>query len=105
MYAIIETGGKQYKVQVGDVLNVEKVHVSAGETFEVNQVLAVVDGEKVSLGRPFVEGANVVLKVLEHGKDEKILIFKYKPKKHYRKTRGHRQPYTKVLVENIAING
>ncbi|MDD2211633.1 MAG: 50S ribosomal protein L21 [Clostridia bacterium] len=105
MYAIIETGGKQYKVQTGDVLHVEKVEAKEGETFAVAQVLAVIDGEKVSVGRPFVEGASVALKVLEHGKDDKILIFKYKAKKHYRKTRGHRQPYTKVVVENIAVNG
>ncbi|MGI6145512.1 MAG: 50S ribosomal protein L21 [Clostridia bacterium] len=105
MYAIIETGGKQYKVQEGDVLSIEKVDVQEGETFAVSQVLAVVDGENVSLGKPFVEGASVVLKVLEHGKDDKIIVFKYKPKKKYRRTYGHRQPYTKVSVETIAVNG
>ncbi|MGI6587492.1 MAG: 50S ribosomal protein L21 [Peptococcia bacterium] len=105
MYAIIETGGKQYKVEEGDVFNVEKVPIKEGETFEATQVLAVVDGENVSLGTPFVEGASVTLKVLEHGKGDKIVIFKHKPKKHYRKTRGHRQPYTKVTVETIIVNG
>ena len=105
MYAIIETGGKQYRVQEGDVLSIEKVDAKEGETFEVFQVLAVVDEENVSLGKPFVEGASVVLKVLEHGKDDKIIIFKYKPKKKYRRTYGHRQPYTKVSVETIAVNG
>ena len=104
MYAIIETGGKQYKVQTGDVLHVEKVEAKEGEVFEVTKVLAIVDGEKVSWGKPFVKGASVTLKVLGHGKDDKILIFKYKPKKHYRRTRGHRQPYTKVTVENIVVN-
>jgi large subunit ribosomal protein L21 len=104
MYAIIETGGKQYKVQEGDVLNIEKVNAQEGESMEVTQVLAVVDEEKVSLGKPLVEGAKVVLKVLEHGKADKIIVFKYKPKKNYRKTRGHRQPYTKVIVEAIAVN-
>lgn len=101
MYAIIETGGKQYKVQAGEILNIEKVDVKEGETFEVSQVLAVVNDEKVTLGKPFVEGANVVLKVLEQGKDDKIIVFKYKPKKKYRRTYGHRQPYTKVSVETI----
>ena len=105
MYAIIETGGKQYRVQEGDVLSIEKVDAQEGETFEVSQVLAVVDEENVSLGKPFVEGASVVLKVLEQGKDDKIIVFKYKPKKKYRRTFGHRQPYTKVSVETIAING
>jgi len=105
VYAIIETGGKQYRVQEGDVLSIEKVDAQEGETFEVSQVLAVVDEENVSLGKPFVEGASVVLKVLEQGKDDKIIVFKYKPKKKYRRTFGHRQPYTKVSVETIAING
>lgn len=104
MYAIIETGGKQYKVQEGDVFNIEKVEVKKGETFEVSQVLAVVDEEKVSVGKPFVAGASVALKVLEHGKDDKIIVFKYKPKKNYRRTYGHRQPYTKVSVERIVTN-
>jgi len=105
MYAIIETGGKQYKVQTGDVLHIEKVDVKEEETFEVSQVLAVINDDKVSIGKPFVEGASVALKVLEHGKDDKIIIFKYKPKKKYRRTQGHRQPYTKVSVENIIVNG
>jgi large subunit ribosomal protein L21 len=105
VYAIIETGGKQYKVQEGDVFNVEKVPIKEGETFEATHVLAVVDGEKVFLGTPYVEGASVSLNVLEHGKGEKILIFKHKAKKHYRKTRGHRQPFTKVVVEKIVVNG
>lgn len=105
MYAIIETGGKQYKVQTGDVLHIEKVDVKEEETFEVSQVLAVINDDKVSIGKPFVEGASVALKVLEQGKDDKIIIFKYKPKKKYRRTQGHRQPYTKVSVENIIVNG
>ncbi len=101
MYAVIETGGKQYKVQEGDVLNVEKLSANEGETVEVEKVLAVVkDGEMV-VGRPLVEGAKAVLKVLEHKKDKKIIIFKYKAKKKYRKTQGHRQPYTQVVVEKI----
>lgn len=101
MYAIIETGGKQFKVQEGDIIDVEKLNAQEGETVEVTRVLAVAEGDKLVVGRPVVEGARAVLKVLEHGKDKKILVFKYKPKKNYRKTRGHRQPYTKVVVEKI----
>ncbi len=81
MYAIIKTGGKQYKVQEGDIFNIEKVPVKEGETFQVEHVLAIVDGDQIALGTPYVEKAKVVLKVLEHGKDEKILVFKHKPKK------------------------
>ncbi len=103
MYAIIETGGKQYKVQEGDILNVEKLDVQEGETVEIDRVLAVVKDGEVTVGRPVVEGAKAVLKVLEHGKAEKILVFKYKPKKNYRRTYGHRQPYTKVAVEKILV--
>lgn len=101
MYAIIETGGKQYKVQEGDILNVEKLDVTEGETVEIDKVLAVVNDEKVAWGKPFVSGAKVVLKAMEQGKGKKIIVFKYKPKKKYRKKMGHRQPYTKVVVEQI----
>ncbi|MCR4442423.1 MAG: 50S ribosomal protein L21 [Peptococcaceae bacterium] len=101
MYAIIETGGKQYKVREGDILQVEKLNAGIDETVEVNSVLAVVKDGKIDVGRPVLEGAKVVLKVLEHGKGEKILVFKYKPKKNYRRMHGHRQPYTRVIVEKI----
>lgn len=101
MYAIIETGGKQYKVQEGDVLSVEKLDAAEGETVEVTRVLAIVKDGEVVVGKPVVDGAKAVLKVLEHGKGDKVLIFKYKPKKKYRRLRGHRQPYTKVTVEKI----
>jgi large subunit ribosomal protein L21 len=104
MYAIIETGGKQYKVQKGDVLKIEKVQAEAGDVVEVSNVLAVVDEKKTSFGKPLVQGAKVVLRVLEHGKGDKIIVYKYKPKKKYRRTQGHRQPYSKVVVESI-ING
>lgn len=105
MYAIIENGGKQYRVQEGDVFQLEKVPAQEGEIFEAAHVLAIVDGEKVSWGTPYVANATVSLKVLEQGKGEKIIIFKYKPKKHYRKLQGHRQPFSKVCVEKIVVNG
>jgi large subunit ribosomal protein L21 len=101
MYAIVETGGKQFKVQEGDTLRVEKLDEDAGATVELNKVLALVEDGSVTLGAPYVDGAKVQVKVVEHGKGEKILVFKYKPKKNYRRARGHRQPYTQVLVESI----
>ena len=101
MYAVIETGGKQYKIQEGDIINVEKLDAALDEIIEVTSVLAVVKDGQVTVGKPLVEGAKAVLKVLEHSKEEKILVFKYKPKKKYRRTYGHRQPYTRVVVEKI----
>jgi len=101
MYAIIETGGKQYKIRQGDVLRVEKLDAEAGQSVEVTKVLAVGGEDGLSVGRPFIEGAKVVMKVMEHGKGEKILVFKYKPKKKYRRLRGHRQQYSKVVIDEI----
>lgn len=101
MYAIIETGGKQYKVQEGDVLFLEKIASKDGETVVFDKVLAVSDGGNLTVGTPTVAGASVSAKVLGHGKGEKIIVFKYKPKKGYRRKQGHRQPYTKVQIEKI----
>jgi large subunit ribosomal protein L21 len=101
MYAIIATGGKQYRVQEGDVIFVEKLEAEANSTVEFNEVVALSADDKLSVGKPFVEGANVVGKVLSQGKEKKIVIFKYKPKKDYRRKQGHRQPYTKVQIEKI----
>ncbi len=101
MYAIIETGGKQFKVEEGDVLKVELLHAEAGETVEINKVLMVNKDGQVTVGAPYVDGAKVTLKVEENGKGKKIVVFKYKAKKNYRKKKGHRQPYTKVTVEKI----
>lgn len=101
MYAIIETGGKQYRVSEGDVLTIEKLTAGEGETVEFDRVLTVVDGGDVKVGKPLLAGAKVTGKVVEHGKGKKILIFKYKAKSNYRKRQGHRQPFTKVVIEKI----
>ena len=101
MYAVIETGGKQYRVQEGDVLYVEKLEAEAGDTVTVDQVLLLEKDGAYQIGTPVVAGASAVLKVMEHGKGEKIIVFKYKAKKNYRKKQGHRQPYTKVVVEAL----
>ncbi len=101
MYAIIETGGKQYKVAEGDVLRVELLDAEVGDVVTDAKVLAVGEGEGLQIGDPTVAGASVSLKVLEHGKGKKVVVFHYKPKKNIRKKNGHRQPYTKVQVEAI----
>ena len=100
MYAIIRTGGKQYKVEAGDVISVEKLDVEVGATVSFD-VLMLCDGENVSVGQPTVSGASVKAEVLEHGKAKKVIVFKYKPKKNYRKKQGHRQPYTKVKITEV----
>lgn len=101
MYAIIETGGKQYRVQEGDVLFIEKLNVAEGESVEFDNVLAVSNGEELTIGAPVVEGAKVSATVEKNGKAKKVIIFKYKAKKDYRKKQGHRQPFTKVKIEKI----
>ena len=101
MQAIIMTGGKQYNVVEGDVLFIEKLDVEAGEAVVFDQVLAIVDGENTKFGTPVVEGAKVEANVVKNGKGKKVLVFKYKPKKNYRRRQGHRQPYTKVEITKI----
>lgn len=101
MYAIIQTGGKQYKVAEGDVIIVEKLEAAEGEAVEFNQVLTVVKDGEVVVGKPVVEGAKVTGKVEAQGKGKKILVFKYKAKSNYRRRQGHRQPFTKVTIEKI----
>ncbi|WP_427338993.1 50S ribosomal protein L21 [Caloranaerobacter sp. DY30410] len=101
MYAVIETGGKQYRVQEGDTLFIEKVAGNEGEIIKFDKVLLVSNGGEVKIGKPFVEGATVDAKIVEHGKGKKIIVFKYKAKKDYRRKQGHRQPYTKVVIEKI----
>jgi large subunit ribosomal protein L21 len=101
VFAIIETGGKQYKVNEGDVIYVEKLNVADGETITFDKVLAVSSGDKFSVGAPYVEGASVVANVIETGKGKKLYVFKYKPKKNEKKKIGHRQFYTKLQINKI----
>ena len=103
MQAIIVTGGKQYNVKEGDVIYIEKLNAEADETVTFDQVLAVVDGANSKFGAPTVAGAKVEAKVVKNGKGKKIRIFKYTPKKGYRKRQGHRQPYTKVEIGKISF--
>ena len=103
MQAIIVTGGKQYKVAEGDTIFVEKLPNEAGDAIVFDQVLAVIDGEKATFGTPVVEGASVEATIVKNGKGKKIRIFKYNPKKGYRKRQGHRQPYTKVEISKISV--
>ena len=100
MYAIIATGGKQYKVAEGDIIRVEKLGVEAGETYTFDQVLAV-GGDKMVIGTPVVEGATVEATVVENGKAKKVIVYKYKRKTGYHKKNGHRQQYTAVKIEKI----
>ncbi len=100
-HAIIVTGGKQYRVAEGDVVFVEKLDAAAGDSVKFDQVLAVIDGENVVFGKPVIEGASVSANVVKNGKGSKIRVYKMKPKKGYRRTQGHRQPYTKVQIEAI----
>ena len=100
MYAIIATGGKQYKVSEGDVIRVEKLGVEAGSTYTFDQVLAV-SGDEVKVGDPLVAGATVEASVIGDGKEKKITVYKYKRKTGYHKKQGHRQLYTKVKIEKI----
>ena len=102
MIAVIETGGKQYKVSVGDKLKVEKLVAEAGQDVSIDRVLMVADGDNVSVGKPVVEGSAVTAKVLSHGKHDKIKVFKMKRRKGYRKTQGHRQQYTELEITAIS---
>jgi large subunit ribosomal protein L21 len=101
MYAIIECGGKQYRVSEGDVLRVEKLDAAVGSTINIDKVL-MLSGEKVYVGSPLVEDASVSCRVLNHDKDKKVLVYHYKAKKNIRKRYGHRQPFTSLLVESIS---
>lgn len=103
MYAIIETGGKQYRVQEGDEFRVEKLDGQSGDTIEFDKVLLVSDDNGVQVGKPLLEGAKVEGEILENGKAKKVIAFKYKAKKGYRKKKGHRQPFSKVKINSISL--
>ena len=103
MYAIIVTGGKQYRVEQGDIVYIEKLDVEADSEVKFDQVLAIGEEGSVKVGAPVVEGASVSAKVIKNGKGKKIRVFKYRPKKDSKSLQGHRQPYTKVQIEKIAL--
>ncbi len=101
IYAVVETGGKQYKVTPGQTIDVERLDVAEGDTVELDKVLLIADGDKVTVGQPIVEGAKVVATSQGEGKGEKIIVFKYKSKVRYRRKKGHRQLYTRLLIDKI----
>ncbi|ONI38865.1 50S ribosomal protein L21 [Candidatus Epulonipiscium fishelsonii] len=101
MYAIIETGGKQYKVEEGNIINIEKLDMAVGETVNFDQILAVSTDKGMNIGNPTVKGAKIKGEVLAQFKGKKIIVFKYKRKKSYKKKQGHRQLYTKVKITSI----
>jgi large subunit ribosomal protein L21 len=101
MYAVIQTGGKQYRVAPGDEVRVEKLMGQKGDEISFDRVLLTSDGENVQVGRPFLENTKVLGRILHQGKDKKVVVFKFKRRKGYRKTRGHRQPFSLVRIENV----
>jgi large subunit ribosomal protein L21 len=102
MYAVIKTGGKQYRIQVGEKLKVEQLKADSGSELVIDQVLMVADGDKVSIGSPLVKGATVKATVLGQGRHDKIRIFKMRRRKHYQRHMGHRQNYTEIQITGIA---
>ena len=101
MYAVIKTGGKQYKVATGEKLKIESLGAEVGETINLDEVLMLVDGDNVSIGSPHVSGASVAAKVLSHGRGKKVKIFKLRRRKHYKRQQGHRQNFTEVVIGDI----
>jgi len=101
MYAVIKTGGKQYRVIAGERLKVEKLEVEVGGTVTLDQILMVSDGEKTTIGSPIIKGATVKATVLSHGRGDKVMIFKFRRRKHYRKTQGHRQVLLKLKLNQL----
>ena len=101
MYAVVQTGGKQYRLSVGDSVRVEKLPGEPGDVVDLPQVLMVADGEQVAVGSPTIDGACVKAKILAHGRDKKIRVFKMKRRKKYRRTQGHRQSFTQLRVTDI----
>jgi large subunit ribosomal protein L21 len=103
MYAVVETGGKQYKVSAGEMVSVEKLPFEVGDKIELDRVLLVANGEEVRVGQPTVEGAKVLATVTDHVKGPKIIIFKYRPRERYRRKKGHRQAYTCLTIDEIVV--
>lgn len=104
MYAVIESGGKQYRVEPGDVVRLERLPAEPQQELTFDRVLLVANGDKVSVGTPYLEGARVLATVLGHEKGRKVVVFKYKPKKNYHRKRGHRQWHTLVAVKDIVVD-
>ncbi len=102
MYAVIKTGGKQYKVSEGDILKVEKLNAAPGDEIEISDVLMVVNGADVQIGKPVVESASVKAKVIEQGRAKKVIVFKKKRRKGYKVKNGHRQPYTAIEIQAVS---
>lgn len=102
MYAVITSGGKQYRVQEGQTLKLEKLTAEVGSKVDFNEVLMLVNGDEIQIGKPFIKGTKVVASVVEHGRGKKIHIIKFKRRKHHMKRMGHRQDYTEVKIEKIA---
>jgi large subunit ribosomal protein L21 len=101
MYAVIETGGKQYRVSEGDAINVEKLPFNVGDNVEIDRVLLISGEQGVTLGQPLIEGAKVTARVESEGRGRKIIVWKYRPKQRYRRRQGHRQAYTRLRIERI----
>ena len=103
MYAVVKSGGKQYKIKAGETLQVEKIPGDVGQAVAFDQVLMLADGEQVHIGQPLVENAAVKGHIVEQGKARKIIVFKYKRRKRYRRKQGHRQPYTAIRIDSIEV--
>ena len=103
MYAVIESGGKQYRVEEGATLKVESLEAEPGAPVTLDRVLLVADGSQVTIGAPLVSGASVMATVVGHGRGRKVVVFKYKPKAHYRRKRGHRQNFTQLRIDKISL--
>jgi large subunit ribosomal protein L21 len=105
MYAVIKTGGKQYKVEAGATLRVEKLLGEVGSKVVIDKVLMINDGENTTIGAPLIAGATVNATVVSHGRADKVMIFKFRRRKHYRKTQGHRQSFTEILIDDVNGKG
>jgi len=101
VYVVVETSGKQYKVSTGEIIDVDKLPLEVGEKIELDRVLLVADGEEVRVGQPTIEGAKVLATVTDHVKGPKIIVFKYRPRERYRLKKGHRQNYTRLMIDEI----